>query len=220
MTAPIILGRDLVMPELAGFLASHPLISVEVRLDDRMVDLQEGDYHLAIRVGRPGDNRLVARRLGWAQEMAVASPAYLSERGTPSRPSELAGHQVIGRPTLDAAVAAAFRDPGKVGASAPSIATRWPSILRTAQSRPRAPDMGFAGPSIMPSQPISPKGVWCGPQRLRTGFPTDFAAWPSYCGKLKRVRLLIDHLAERLSILRTPAHATRRGEPTPRHRWP
>lgn len=81
------LGR--LLPE---FLAGHPGITLDIRLEDRFVNLVAEGFDLAIRIGRLTDSTLVARKLAPSRQVIVASPAYLKARGAPQSPQELAGH--------------------------------------------------------------------------------------------------------------------------------
>jgi DNA-binding transcriptional LysR family regulator len=74
-----------------------------VQFTDRVVSLVEEGFDLAVRVGRPRDSTLVARKLAEARTVAVASPDYLVRRGTPEVPQDLVHHDCI----LDTN----FRDP-------------------------------------------------------------------------------------------------------------
>ena len=86
---------------IAGFgwvrdvLASHPQLRIDVDSSSRIVDLVHEGFDLAIRVGELPDSRLAARRLGEMRYGLYASPTYLRDRGAPSAPNELAGHDLI-----------------------------------------------------------------------------------------------------------------------------
>ena len=88
-TAFGILQLGCVLPE---FLASHPGITLDIRLDDRFVNLVAEGFDLAIRIGRLTDSTLVARKLAPSRQVVVASPAYLKAHGAPKTPEELASH--------------------------------------------------------------------------------------------------------------------------------
>jgi DNA-binding transcriptional LysR family regulator len=77
---------------LPAFLAAHPGVTLDIRLDDRFVNLVAEGFDLAIRIGRLADSTLVARKLAPSRQVIVASPAYLKARGTPRSPEELSGH--------------------------------------------------------------------------------------------------------------------------------
>jgi DNA-binding transcriptional LysR family regulator len=82
-------------PAIAAFLAGHPRVKFDVSLSERIVDLVEEGYDLAVRIGQPGGQNLVARRLWQTRIVACASPGYLARHGTPRSPEDLAGHACL-----------------------------------------------------------------------------------------------------------------------------
>lgn len=87
----------LVSPMLARFSKAYPDITLDLTLDDHVVDLVEGGFDAAIRIGEVIERDLVAVKLGpELQQLAVASPAYLARHGVPERPQDLAKHRCIG----------------------------------------------------------------------------------------------------------------------------
>ncbi|TIT20889.1 MAG: LysR family transcriptional regulator [Mesorhizobium sp.] len=95
VTAPIVFGRLHVLPVVTGFLAVYPEVSVRLTLADRITQLVEEHIDLAIRIGELADSSLIAIRLGSIRRVVCASPAYLTEHGTPKTPQELAAHSAI-----------------------------------------------------------------------------------------------------------------------------
>ena len=92
LTTSVTFGTRYVAPAIAGFLARHADVKFDVQLADRIVDLVEEGFDLAIRIGGAGGENLVARRLGETRLVACAAPAYLARRGTPATPADLARH--------------------------------------------------------------------------------------------------------------------------------
>jgi DNA-binding transcriptional LysR family regulator len=84
-----------IAPALAEFSRQHPQVSFDVTVADRVIDLVDEGFDLAVRIGAPGSEQLVARRLGATQLVACASPAYLDRRGAPRTPAELAQHSAL-----------------------------------------------------------------------------------------------------------------------------
>lgn len=80
---------------VAAFVVRHPEVEVEMVCSDRRVDLVEERFDVAIRAGALVDSSLVARRLGSARALLVASPAYRKRRGVPKTPADLAAHACI-----------------------------------------------------------------------------------------------------------------------------
>lgn len=95
IAVPSLLGRTLIASLLPRFLARYPGVSVEMVLIDRSVNIVEEDIHVAIRVGRPPDSALIARKLGDVRMVACAAPSYIERRGAPSSPNELRLHDCL-----------------------------------------------------------------------------------------------------------------------------
>jgi DNA-binding transcriptional LysR family regulator len=98
-------GRRYIAPLLPEFHSRHPEIRVELRLNDRVVDLVSEQTDLAIRVGRLEDSQLIARQLMPSRLTVCASPAYFERRGKPSGPTELPQHDCLQYSRPDAAPA-------------------------------------------------------------------------------------------------------------------
>lgn len=95
LTAPADLGDRLLPPILVGFTARYPEVRVDVLLTQRIVDLVHEGVDLALRIGRLGDSRLVARPLGPVRAGVFASPQYLEQRGVPRAVAALAQHECV-----------------------------------------------------------------------------------------------------------------------------
>lgn len=84
-------------PLLRSFSATYPDVVLDITLDDEVVDIVEGGYDVAIRIGEVIEQDLVAVKLGPdLRQIVVASPDYLARRGTPSHPRDLTSHACIG----------------------------------------------------------------------------------------------------------------------------
>lgn len=82
-------------PALMEFAALNPNLTVDLDLNSRVINLLEDGIDLAVRYGELSDSNLVARKLVSRPMMAVASPVYLKERGTPTHPNHLKQHDCI-----------------------------------------------------------------------------------------------------------------------------
>jgi DNA-binding transcriptional LysR family regulator len=92
LTTSVNFGTRHVAPAIAAFLARHAEVKFDVQLSDRIVDLVEEGFDLAIRIGATGSENLVARRLGETRLVPCASPGYLKTRGVPRTPADLERH--------------------------------------------------------------------------------------------------------------------------------
>ena len=95
IAASLPIGLHLIAPALPAFRKLHPKVTVDLRLDDRWVDIVEQGIDVAIRIGELADSRLLSRRLAPLRLCAFASPAYLAARGTPLHPNQLAAHDTV-----------------------------------------------------------------------------------------------------------------------------
>ncbi|QSX80002.1 LysR family transcriptional regulator [Lysobacter solisilvae] len=95
INAPVSFGNLHLAPLWPRFIAAHPKVSLDLTLNDRVVDLVDEGYDVAIRITRLPDSQLVSRRLATTRIVLCASPGYLEQHGTPTHPRELADHQVF-----------------------------------------------------------------------------------------------------------------------------
>ncbi len=95
INAPLTFGNLHLAPLWPRFLAEHPKVTLDITLNDRIVDLVEEGYDLAIRITDRLDPQLVSRRLAGARMVLCASPGYLAAHGTPLHPQALAAHRVF-----------------------------------------------------------------------------------------------------------------------------
>jgi DNA-binding transcriptional LysR family regulator len=77
-------------PIVSRFLAREPEVQVELMCTDRVVNLVEEGFDVAIRAGRLADSSLIARSLGVVRTYLVASPSFLRRNRTPKVPQDLA----------------------------------------------------------------------------------------------------------------------------------
>jgi DNA-binding transcriptional LysR family regulator len=100
ITTSLTFGRAMLQPVVSDFIDANPHISVSMLLFDRVVDLIDEGFDLAIRIANLPDSSLVSRHVGDVRRMLVASPAYLSRYGIPKTPEDLKTHMVIGQTAL------------------------------------------------------------------------------------------------------------------------
>ena len=96
VAAPMPIGTRLLASALPEFRRRHPKLHIDLRLNDRFVNLHEEGIDVAIRIGQQDDPNLISRRLAPTRIGAFASPGYLAERGTPVRPDDLKDHDCVG----------------------------------------------------------------------------------------------------------------------------
>lgn len=95
INAPMSFGRLHVAPLVPEFLKQYPLIEIDMVMDDRIIDLVEGGFDVAIRGGTLPDSALIARKLAPLHSVLCAAPDYIAEHGHPSEPADLLNHNCI-----------------------------------------------------------------------------------------------------------------------------
>lgn len=131
VSAAISIGSHFVVPKIGPLVRAHPKLVVDLRLEDRVVDLVGDAVDVAIRGGvtPPDSASVVARSLLTFERVVVASPAYLRRRGTPKDPVDLGHHDcIVQQGSVDASTAwqlvrdgeaRSIRIPGVVRTNAP-----------------------------------------------------------------------------------------------------
>jgi DNA-binding transcriptional LysR family regulator len=198
MTAPTGFGATRLAEALAPFLASHPAVTVELRLSDARLSLVEEGLDLAVRIGRPADSALVMRKLADMPLVVCAAPGYLAARGRPEHPAALATHDCLVDLNLRDGAVWRFGE----GADAVAVRVTGPCVSNA--------------PAALAALAVAGRGVTRCPLyaveaaladgRLVALFPPDpsddltlYAVYPPNRHLTARVRALIDHLAAAFS---------------------
>jgi DNA-binding transcriptional LysR family regulator len=105
LTAPLTFGALELTPILNDFALRWPEIELDVGFSDRLVNLVDEGFDMAIRVGRPADSSMIARRLCDVRLITVAAPDWLERNGTPETPQAVSALACI--------IDTNFRDPGR-----------------------------------------------------------------------------------------------------------
>ncbi len=202
VSAPVLFGRHCVVPVLLRLAGKYPGLAVDVSFSDRVVDLIEEGFDLAVRIGTlPDSGSLAARRLG-SQRMAIsASPSYLAKHGHPKSIDDLQGHTGIAY--------------GRAGQTAP-----WP--VRDASGNIREPRiesrLRFDDLQAIADAAVSGAGLawlpcWLSAPHVRAGelilvmdsqrvLATDIhAVWPQTRHLSSKVRAAIDALAAEIPAM-------------------
>ncbi|WP_394844941.1 LysR family transcriptional regulator [Pendulispora brunnea] len=191
-------GVTVLGPALAEFMRRYPKLYVELVLSDEIRDLVAERFDLSIRVGWLRDSSAHAMRLAQCRRWVVASPTYLALRGTPREPGELSAHDWIAAPLLPAPSTLTF-----IGNNGSRHAVRVRPVAEVnSASAIRELILNHVGLSALPEYLVADDiragrlALLLGPDyRLRTA--GIYAVYPSQRAPAK-VRLLIDHLRQRL----------------------
>lgn len=95
INAPVSFGFRHLAPVASAFMARNPDVMLDISLIDRVVDLVDEGFDLAIRIARIPSSSLIARKLAPARMVLCASPGYLKQHGVPKTPEELTKHRCL-----------------------------------------------------------------------------------------------------------------------------
>ena len=182
---------------LNDFAAGYPEIELDVSFSDRVVNLVDEGFDVAVRVGRPADTSLIARKLCDVRIVLVGSEAYLAEHGEPSAPEDLQRHACI--------IDTNFREPGRWpfrSADGETIAVPVTGRLHysNAEACLGAAEAGL-GLAYLPSFVAGPAIAAGKVRALLTPFEAEpfgvHALYPHSRHLAAKVRVLVDFLAAR-----------------------
>lgn len=197
LTSPLTFGTLELAPALNAFAGLYPDIELDVSFSDRVVNLVDEGFDLAVRVGRPGDSSLIIRRLCAVRIVVVGAPGYLEEHSAPEAPPELERHCCI--------IDTNFREPnrwpfkgknGEVGMASVAGRIRYSN----AEACVQAAELGL-GLACVPAF-VAGDALRAGRLvRLLPEFETDpydvHVLYPHSRHLAAKVRLLVDFLSER-----------------------
>ncbi len=197
ISVPVSFGIRHLAPLWSEFLANHPQVTLDVQLADRVIDLVEEGFDLAVRIARLPDSSLISRQLASTRLVLCAAPSYLKRRGTPQHPSELAQHDVMGYSLM------AMGDQWQfTGPDGPVSAKVRPRMWTNNGDSCVAASLAGAGIQLQPTFLIdqelaSGQLVEILPQ-FRSAELGIYAIYPSRKFVLPKVRALVDFLASKL----------------------
>lgn len=92
ISVPSYFGQLHISPLLPEFLKKYPEVEISINFSDQLIDIIQGGYDLAIRIGNLKDSNLIYKKLATDQRIIVASPKYIEKFGKPKNPNELENH--------------------------------------------------------------------------------------------------------------------------------
>jgi len=196
ISAPTNFASRHLMPLVREFSRRYPGVRIEMICNDRIIDLVDEGYDLAIRItDKPGPD-LVAHRLCSCHHVLVASPDYLAEHGIPTTPAELNQHACLLFVYLAGGIWHLRRDglqfPTKIN---PILKSNNPDVLLEAAIR----GMGI---SLLPTFVVSEALVQGRLQQVLTSYqslnPGIYAVYATQRHLPVKVQLFVDFLREHL----------------------
>lgn len=195
VNVPVSFGILHLAPLWGEFIHRHPKVSFDVTLSDRVVDLVEEGYDLAVRIARLPSSTLVSRQLAATRMVLCASPKYLKRAGRPKHPGDLAQHAVLAYSLLVSGEEWRFEGPdGPVSVkTTPCLRTNSGDTCRAAALQHQGVVMQ---PSFMVSADIA-AGTLVELMPQYRGIELGiYAVYPTRKHVSPKVRLLIDFLVE------------------------
>lgn len=195
-------GRNHVAPIISRFAAEYPQVEVQLQLSVNPPLLSDDAFDVCVRFGAPADSRAVAVRIAANRRLLCASPAYLSRRGQPKTPGDLAAHNCIGIRQGDDAYGV-WRLTSGSGADRRTETVKIRGNLVTN-------DGGIAVDWALAGHGILMRAEWDIARHLRSGklvqvlphFETPdadiFAVYPQQRQRSPRVRAFVDFLSQSL----------------------
>lgn len=194
VSAPVDFGARRLMKPVSDFMAKWPGVEVRMSLSDRMVDLVDEGFDVAVRIGQLADSTLIAKRLAAACMTIVASPAYLKSAGAPETPEDLARHDCI----IDRNKPAPQQWSFTRGETVTEVRIKGRLTLNgaTAAIEAAAQGVGIACSPLWAAREAMEQGRVV---RILPDWEADhrdlWAVYPSSRYLARRVRLFVDHLA-------------------------
>lgn len=198
VACPVTLAQSTLGPIMAIFLARHPLVKVDMRVSNRVVDLvEEGvDVALRVRATLEDSGSLVVKNLGLSKAFLIASPAQLKRQGQPASVEELAGLDTIGMSGIDGKASWNLLGPGGVS----HVLPHQPRFVADDLLTLKFAALGGAGMCVLPDY-MCHQELQDG--RLRQVLPgwaprpaIFHAVYPSRRGMVPAVRSFLDFLGE------------------------
>ena len=197
VSAPPRFGPVFVVPVIAAYLEANPEVDVELKLEERYVDLVNEGQDLAVRIGPMPDSSLRTRRLATLRNVTFAAPSYLEARGRPKHPLELASHSCIVRSAARDAAAWTYTIDGELV----SVAVGGPFRTNNADAVNRAAleGVGIAYAPYWHMRRMLEDGAV---ELVLTEFEppetTVHAVWPATAQVPAKTRLFVEQLAASL----------------------
>lgn len=193
----------------ARFAKEYPQVTLDIELSDRVVDLIEENYDLAIRIAQLPDSSLISRTLSCTRLVLCASPEYLSRHGTPVHPHNLVQHDVISYSYLSSGDIWTFQGPD----GAVAVRTR-PRMYANNGDTCRTIALAHQGIILQPDFLVykdlnSGALVELIPQFQAEKF-NIYVVYPTRKKLPLRIRCLIDFLLDALHVVPWPAPLTTR----------
>ncbi|MDN3987522.1 LysR family transcriptional regulator [Zwartia vadi] len=201
INVPVSYGLSHLAALWPAFMEKHPEVILDITLSDRVVDLVEEGYDLAVRIGKLESSTLVSRRLSRTRMVLCASPGYIEKYSSPRMPEDLSQHRIFAYSLLSSGDQWLFTSEHDAKRQvsvriAPVMRTNNGDTCRAAALQDQGivlqPDF-LIGDDIRTGRLVELMPAW------RAGELGIHAVYPSRRYLSAKVRLLVDYLADQLS---------------------
>ena len=204
INVPVTFGVLHLAPLWPRFMALHPRVTLDMTLSDRVVDLVEEGYDLAVRISKLRASSLASRQLTTTRLVLCASPQYLQKYGIPGHPSEIANHRVIAYSLLSTGDQWAFDGP-----EGPVTVKVTPRMITNSGDTCCAAALQHQGIVLQPTFLVGPHLVSGALVEVLPQFRAVelgvYAIFPTRTHLTPKVRALIDFLIEAFGTRSWPA---------------
>ena len=196
VNAPMSFGIRHLAPALPAFMDRYPELTIDLVLNDRVVDIVDEGFDLAIRIARLPDSRLIARKLTTARIVACAAPAYWRRHKRPAHPGDLEGHNCLIYTYLVARNECEFRGPDgafSVKVSGSLRANNGDALLAAARG-----GLGvYVGPTFILGEDLRAGRLEAVLEDYENEPLSIYAVYPHNRHLSTKVRVFVDFLVER-----------------------
>ncbi len=195
ISAPHTFGAMHLSTALACFMERYPEVELDIEFSDRLVNLVDEGFDLAIRISKLKDSTLIARRLAPVKITLCASPGYWKKNGKPNHPSELSEHKGIIYSFLSTPGEWHFQDKGKplnIKMNG-NLTTNNDVVIRTSAQQ----GLGiFYGPAFIVSQALRKDDLETALEDYSAEPLGIYAVYPSSRNLSPKVRAFVDYMVE------------------------
>jgi LysR family transcriptional regulator, transcriptional activator for dmlA len=197
VSSPISFGRIHLVPLVAELVEQHPKLDVELRLDDRLVDLTNERIDVAVRIGQPRDSSAVMRKIANGYRILVAAPAYLDRHGEPQAIGDLERHSCLRYDDRSA--------PWRLECDQAEVVEIDPRTRLHANSGDAVQDWAIAGHGVMLKSEVDVAADIAAGRLVhvlrgwRSAPAPIYALWPSRRHTPSKSRVFVDALSAKLS---------------------
>ncbi|MFC5463056.1 LysR family transcriptional regulator [Massilia niabensis] len=198
LNVPVTFGLMHLASLWPAFLARHPKLALDITLSDRVADLVEEGFDVAVRIGQLAPSSLISRKLASTRIVLCASPAYLRKHGEPATPGDLLRHAVISYSLFASGENWSFTGPE--GEDTVKVA---PRVRTNSGDTCRAAALQDQGIILQPTFIVGADLAQGTLREIMPGYRSItlgiYAVYPSRKFVSPKLRLLIDYLVEAFS---------------------